>query len=226
MLVISVVLYGLFSTDNSSKSTKQQTTSTQENTPIVSVPSNYCQFNFDELSVDDLCSHYWNNQYPQCDKVILEKLNNKKVDWFPQNKCGTKISNGSLIPSNADPLPVQKTLKDKVEYLASKSSSSAITRSSFPPELTSSNYFTEISNVIIQEFRRVTPVYENGIQIYEGVNLQFISNVTFTANSGESCNGTSYGLGTSCLISGNVARCQNIEIDKTVTSSCLESFRK
>jgi hypothetical protein len=226
LLVIFVVLIGLFSSDNTSKSTKQQTTRTQENTPIVSGASNSCLFNFDELSVDDLCSHYWNNQYPQCDKVILEKLNNKQVSWFPQNKCGTKISNSSPIPSSSDPAPVPKTLKDKVEYLASKSSSSAITLSSFPPELTSSNYFTEISNVIIQEFRRVTSIYENGIQIYEGINLQFISNVTFTANSGESCNGTSYGRSTSCLISGNVARCQNIEIDKPVKSSCLESFRK
>jgi hypothetical protein len=130
------------------------------------------------------------------------------------------------VSPSAGPAPALKTLKEKVTYLASISSSSAITSSSFPPELTSSNYFTEISNSIIQEFRRVTPVYENGIQIYEGINLQFISNVTFTANSGESCNGTSYGRATSCLVSGNVARCQNIEMDKPVKSSCLESFKK
>jgi len=226
LFVVSVVLYGILNSDKSSNSPKQQTISTQQIPSTNSGSSNSCEFNFDELSVDDLCAHYWKNQYPQCDKVILEKLNNKQVNWFPQNRCGSKISNDSPVPSSADPVPVQKTLKDKVAYLASKSSSSAITSSSFPPELTSSNYFTEISNSIIQEFRRVTPVYENGIQIYEGVNLQFISNVTFSANSGESCNGTSYGRATSCLISGNVARCQNIEMDKPVKSSCLESFKK
>ncbi len=226
LIVVSVIVAGILNSDKSSNSPKQETISTQEIHSTNSGSSNSCGFNFDELSVNDLCAYYWKNQHPQCDKVILEKLNNKQVNWFPQNSCGSKISNDSLVPSSANPVPVQKTLNDKVAYLASKSSSSAITSSSFPPELTSSNYFTEISNSIIQEFRRVTPVYENGIQIYEGINLQFISNVTFTANSGESCNGTSYGRATSCLVSGNVARCQNIEMDKPVKSSCLESFKK
>ena len=228
LLILAIVLYNAMNSGTNTKATSSSQSTTTTETSTQPGSSSSCQFNFEGLSVADLCTHYWSNQYSQCDKIILGELNKKKVNWFPQNKCGTDrvVDSASQQVSNSSPAPAQKTLKDKVAYLSSKSSSTSITSLSFPPELTSSNYFTEVTNEILKEFNRVRPRYESGIQIYEGINLQFISNVTFTANSGESCNGISYGRVSSCLISGTVARCQNIEIDKPVKSSCLESFKK
>jgi hypothetical protein len=224
VLLILCLVYAFLSPSGSDKQNKTVEPASSMSTSTNANSTNTCQYNFDDISVDGLCGYYWSNQYPQCDKVILDKLNEKPVDWFPRNKCGSKKVVTPVAPPN-DAL-VEKTLKDKVSYLNSKSSSTAISSSSFPPELKSSNYFIEISNEIINEFNRIEPYSENGLEVYEGINLQFISNVTFTANSGEKCNGTSFGRSSSCLISGNVARCQNIEIEQPVKSTCLETFKK
>jgi hypothetical protein len=181
------------------------------------------------LNNDEICKLYYGNKFPLCTGNFNTELASRSAKSFPENACGKQMDKPPESLKKSETIENKlvdepKTLREKFELIASKSSNNKITLSSLSDEK-SKEYLSEINSFILSELNNSSAYIESGLRIFPNLSINFISSITFIGTTEENCKGQSLGRVESCIIENSTAKCQRID-GPTPKSVCLESITK
>ena len=220
---ILVLLILIFANSPSGNKTSSNSSIATTSTSPETCPALY------NLKNEEICKLYYGNKFPLCTGNFNTELASRGAKSFPENSCGKlmdttteSLKKNELIENKLADDP--KTLREKFEHIANKSTNKKISHSSLSDDK-SKEYLNEISSFVLTELNNSTPYIESGLRVFPNLNLNFISAITFTGTTEENCKGQSLGRVESCIIENSTARCQRID-GPTPKSICLESISK
>jgi len=222
IIFILVILAGAAFIDFSSDENNQENTTYPTSNPVSTSSQvlNCGDLNITYMTLEQICENYHTNKYPLCNPLFSAQLINRERKLFPVNECGQRSSSISQNSSN-NTTSKPTSIVEKINFLSNVSTSSVISPSSISHNSDAIEYFVDVSNDITDKL--LNPSYDQGIFIYNNINIPKISSFIFNGHNGN-CSTPSLGVAEICSIKNNTVTCKETNLNNFYDSYCVASF--